>query len=58
MGVELVEEVHDGVGVQRGGADDHVFLVGRPVGGVGAAQLLPLHPRVRQLLELKTKNRD
>ena len=54
MSVKLVEEVHDGVGVQSGGANDHVFLVGRPVRGVGSAQLFPLHPRVSQLLKLST----
>ena len=52
MSVEFVEEIHDGVSVERGGADDDVLLVLRAVTGVRAALLLPLHPRERQLLEL------
>lgn len=54
--VELVEEVHDGVGVQRGGAHHHVLLALRAVRRVRAAQLLPLHPREGELLQLQIKS--
>lgn len=57
MGVELVQEVHDGVGVQRRRADDHVLLALGPVGRVAAAQLLPFHPREGKLFELLTRER-
>jgi len=56
MCVEFVEKVHDAVGLQRGGDDDHVFLVLRPMTAVRASHLLALHPRVRQLLELQREN--
>jgi len=52
VGVELVEEVHDAVGLQRRRDDYHVLLVLSAVTAVRAAHLLALHPRVRQLLEL------
>ena len=52
VGVELVEEVHDAVGLQRRRDDHHVLLVLSAVTAVRAAHLLALHPRVRQLLEL------
>lgn len=51
--VELIEEVHDGVRVQGGAANDHMLLALRPVRRIGAAQLLPLHPCKCQLFKLK-----
>ena len=53
VSVELVQEVHDGVSLQRGRADHHVLLCLRPVAAVRSAKLLSLQPRQRQLLELK-----
>lgn len=53
MGVELIQEVHDGVGVEGGRAHHHVFLRLRPVRRVRTAELLSLHPRERKLFELK-----
>ena len=55
--VELVEEVHDSICPKRGAANDNVSLALRPVHAVGAAQLLTLHPRVRQLLELEKRTK-
>jgi len=52
MRVEFVEEIHDAVGLKRRRYHHHVFLVLRAVTAVRSAHLLPLHPRVRQLLEL------
>ena len=52
MWVELIEEIHDGVCLQRGGADDDVFLRLGAMAAVRPALLLTLHPRVRQLLKL------
>ena len=56
MGVELVEEVHDTVSLQCRGDYDHVLLILSPVTAVRSTHLLPLHPRVRQLLELNHIN--
>lgn len=53
MGVELVEEVHDGVGVECGAADDHMLLGLCPVTAVRPTQLLPFHPSESQLFELQ-----
>ncbi len=58
MSVELVEEIHDGVSVERRGADDDVLLVLRAVRAVRPALLLPLHPRERQLLELQREKQE
>jgi len=55
MGVELVEEVHDGIRVQGGGAYHHVLLTLGTMGTVAAAQLLALHPREGQLFKLYRK---
>jgi len=52
MSVELVEEIHQQVDLQRADAQHHVFLRLRPVAAVVAAQLLALHPQVRQLFKL------
>ncbi|TNN50717.1 hypothetical protein EYF80_039106 [Liparis tanakae] len=45
MSVELVEEIHQQVDLQRADAQHHVFLRLRPVAAVVAAQLLALHPQ-------------
>lgn len=42
MGVELIQEVHDGVGVQGGGAHDHVALRLGTMAAVRAPKLLSL----------------
>ena len=52
MGVELVEEVHDGVCVELRGDDNHVKLVLSSMRTVVASLLLSLDPQKRQLLEL------
>lgn len=53
MRVEFVEEVHDRVCLERSAADHYVLLALGSVRRVRAAELLPFHPRVRQLLELQ-----
>lgn len=58
MRVELVQKVHNGVRVQRGRADDHVFLALGAMRRVRAAQLLAFHPREGQLLELEVRAGD
>ena len=55
MRIKLVEEIHDSVSLQRCAADNHVFLALRSVRRVRATQLLPLHPRESQLLQLFVK---
>lgn len=55
MGVELVEEVHDGIRVQRRAAHHDMLLRLSPVGGVGTTQFLAFHPREGQLLKLERK---
>ena len=52
MGVELVEEVHDGVCVELRGDDNHMKFVLSSMRTVVASLLLPLDPQKRQLLEL------
>lgn len=54
MGIELIQEVHDGVRLQRRAANYHVLLALRSVRRVRAAQLLPLHPRESQLFKLQS----
>lgn len=55
MRVEFVKEIHDGVGLEGRAADHDVFFALSPVRRVGAAQLLPFHPRERELLELRKR---
>jgi len=57
MCVEFVKEVHDAVGLQGRGDDHDMLLVLSPMTAVSPAHLLPLHPRVRQLLELQQHQR-
>lgn len=52
MSVELVEEIHQQVDLQRADAQHHMFLRLRAVAAVVSTQLLALHPQVRQLFEL------
>ena len=52
MGIELVEEVHDGVCVELRGDDNDVKFVLSSMRTVVASLLLPLDPQKRQLLEL------
>lgn len=52
MGVELVEEIHEQVYLQRADAKYDVFLRLRSVAAVVPSRLLSLHPQVHQLLEL------
>jgi len=52
--VELIEKVHDDVRL-KGGCDDHdVLLVLSAMTAVRSTHLLPLHPRIRQLLKLQS----
>lgn len=52
MGVELIEEIHEQVYLQRADAKYDVLLRLRSVAAVIPSRLLPLHPQVHQLLEL------
>lgn len=53
MRVELIQEVHDGVCVQRGRTDDHVLFALGAMRRVATAQLLAFHPGEGELLELR-----
>ena len=52
MSVEFIEEIHDGVGIERGGADDDMFFILCAMTTVRAPLFLTLHPCESQLLEL------
>lgn len=52
MGVELIEKIHEQVYLQRADTKYDVFLRLRSVAAVIPSRLLPLHPKVHQLLEL------
>ena len=57
MSVEFIEEIHDGVGIERGGADDDMFFILCTVTAVRAPLFLTLHPCESQLLELQKARR-
>ena len=52
MSVEFIEEIHDGVGIERGGADDDMFFILCTVTAVRPPLFLTFHPCESQLLEL------
>ena len=52
MSVEFIEEIHDGVGIERGGADDDMFFIMCAMTTVRPSLFLTLHPCESQLLEL------
>ena len=58
MRVEFVKEIHDGVGLEGRAADHDVFFALRSMRRVRAAELLPFHPRERELLELWKRDAD
>jgi len=53
MCIELIEKVHNGVRMQRGGTNNHVVLIRGSMRGIIATQFLALHPSEGQLLELR-----
>jgi hypothetical protein len=53
VGIELIQEVHEEVNLERADAQDHVLLRLGPMSAVVASRLLPLHPEVDKLLELQ-----
>ena len=53
MSVEFIEEIHDGIGIECGGADDDVFFVLSSVTAVRSSLFLTLHPSESQLLKLQ-----
>jgi hypothetical protein len=52
MCVELIQKIHDSVGVKCRCHNDDVLFVLCPVTAVRSSHLLPFHPRVGQLFEL------
>lgn len=52
MSVELVEEVHQQVNLQRADTQHHMLLRLSSVSAVVPSQLLALHPQVGQLFKL------
>lgn len=52
MRVEFVKKIHDGVCLKGRTADHDVFFALSSMRRVGSAELLPFHPRERELLEL------
>lgn len=57
MSVELIEEVHEEVDLERADTQHHVFLSLGSVPAVVSPRLLTLHPQVRKFLKLiQTQN--
>ena len=56
MGIKLIKEVHNRVSMESCVTDHDMALMLGPMGGVGASQLLPLHPRKGQLFKLSGKH--
>lgn len=57
VGVELVEEIHEEVDLERADTEHHVLLRLGAVPAVIPPRLLPLHPQVDELLELQRARR-
>ncbi len=52
MSIKFIEEVHNGVGMERCGTNNNMVLIVGSMSRVVPTQLLPFHPSEGQLLKL------